>query len=674
MKDIAVSNVRNFAILGHSGSGKTTLTDAIAFKLGLNDRLGLVTNGSSVSDFSDEEKQRQISIFASSLEGNYTCGGAEYGLVFTDCPGFADFYGQVIAGIRASDTALITVDATAGVQIGVRRAWAACQSSGLKARGFVITGIDKDNANYKATLEAIKESFGVGCVPVAVPDGSGGVIDALAASSLPAEYEDVKTALVEAAAETNEELLEKYLGGEELSAEEIANGLREAVADGSMYPVFVTAALADKGITELLDGVCRLFPSPEQRTFVTNDETEVVGDANAPFSAFVWRTVVDPFMGTMNYVRVISGTLTTGLEVTNTSTGGKEKIGTIVTVVGRKQINLDKAIPGSIVALPKLKSTKTSHTLCGSGANYVFPPLALPSLVYYMAIQAKTQADEDKLGSAVSRLCEQDPTLLVEKNAETKQMVLKGLGDVHIDVAVSLMKSQSNVSVELTPPKVPYRETVTGVGEGHYRHKKQAGGRGQYGEVYLRVSPKLPDEEEWFIDEIVGGAIPGNFLPAIQKGLVEAMQTGSLARSPVENVKVAVYDGSYHDVDSSEIAFKIAGSRAFRDAMSKAKPVLLEPIMTLAITIPEAFMGSVNGDLIQKRGRVLGLDAADGMQVINAEAPLAEILKYAAELRSMTGGQGSFQMEYTRYDVVPANVAQKVIAEAAKGATDDDDE
>jgi elongation factor G len=291
-----------------------------------------------------------------------------------------------------------------------------------------------------------------------------------------------------------------------------------------------------------------------------------------------------------------------------------------------------------------------------------------------MAIHAKTQADEDKLGTAVHRLCEQDPTLFVEKNAETKQMLVKGLGDVHIDVAVSLMKSQSNVTVELSMPKVPYRETVTGTGEGHYKHKKQSGGRGQYGEVYLRVSPKRPDEEEWFIDDIVGGTIPGNFLPAIQKGLVDAMLSGVLAHCTVVNVKVSVYDGSYHDVDSSEVAFKIAGSRAFRDAMSKARPVLLEPIMTLTITIPEIFLGTINGDLTHKRGRVLGIDSIKGMHVITAEAPLAEIFKYAAELRSITGGQGSFEMAFARYDVVPSNITQKVIAEAAKHATAETDE
>ena len=327
-----------------------------------------------------------------------------------------------------------------------------------------------------------------------------------------------------------------------------------------------------------------------------------------------------------------------------------------------------------ILAIPKLKSTKTGHTLAAVGTATRIPDIAFPPPVMYMAVAAKTQADEDKLSTAIHRLLDADPTLHFEKQVETKQVILKGLGDVHIDVAVNLMKSQSNVSVELSVPKVPYRETVTTLGEGHYRHKKQSGGRGQFGEVYLRVEPRRPDEEEWFLDETVGGSIPGNFMPAVQKGVVEGMLAGSVAGYPVQNIKVHIYDGSYHDVDSSEIAFKIAGSRALREGMSKAKPVLLEPVMRLKITIPEAFMGAISGDMPHKRGRVLGMEAEEGIQIIAAEAPLAELFKYAAELRSITGGQGSFTMDFDRYDIVPSNVAQKIIAEAAKHRKDDEED
>ncbi len=669
MKDIAVANIRNFAILGHSGSGKTTLTDAIAFRLGLNDRLGSVANGTSVSDFNDEEKARKISIFASNFEAPYTNPTGTYCLVFTDCPGFPDFHGQVLGAVRAVGNVLITVDASAGVQVGTRRAWEACEAVGLMARSFVVTGLDKENADFDKTVAAIKETFGSHCIPVVVPDGKKGVIDVLATHELSDALVPIKTALIEEAAETDEALLEKYLGGEELCPEEIADGLDHAIISGGFHPIFAVSAVNGLGVGELLDGICRLLPSPVARPFTDTEGNIIAPDPSAPFSGLVWRTVIDPFLGQLSYVRIVSGTLTPRTELLNASTGAKETVGSIITVVGKKQIPLEKAGPGEIVALPKLKTTKTGQTLCAPTIRCVFPPIQFPTPVYYMAITAKTQADEDKLGTAIHRLCEQDPTLHIEKNAETKQVLIKGLGDVHIDAAVSLMKTQSNVTVDLSMPKVPYRETVTATGEGHYKHKKQSGGRGQYGEVYLRVSPKRSDEEEWFIDDIVGGTIPGNFLPAIQKGLVDAMQAGALAHCPVENVKVSVYDGSYHDVDSSEVAFKIAGSRAFRDAMTKARPVLLEPIMTLNITIPEVFLGTINGDLTHKRGRVLGLDSVNGMHVITAEAPLAEIFKYAAELRSITAGQGSFEMVFTRYDIVPSNVAQKVIAEAAKHAT-----
>ena len=353
--------------------------------------------------------------------------------------------------------------------------------------------------------------------------------------------------------------------------------------------------------------------------------------------------------------------------VQNTGTDTKESISTMILVVGKKQSPVVQAGPGDIVALPKLKNTKTGNTLTAVGSTIKLPDIPFPPPVMYMAVTAKTQADDDKLGTALHRLTDGDPTMHYEKQVETKQIILKGLGDVHIDVAVSLMKSQSNVSVDLSVPKVPYRETVTALGEGHYRHKKQSGGRGQFGEVYLRVSPRrASDTGEWFVDKTVGGSIPGNFMPAVQKGVVEGMLAGSVAGYPVQNIKVEIYDGAYHDVDSSEIAFKIAGSRALRDGLSKAKPVLLEPIMRLKITIPEAFMGSISGDMPHKRGRVLGMEADEGVQTITAEAPLAELFKYAAELRSITAGQGSFTMDFDRYDIVPASVAQKIIAEAAK--------
>jgi elongation factor G len=660
-----VSNIRNFAILGHSGSGKTTLTDALAFKLGLNDRQGSTDAGSSVSDYTDEEKTRKISLFACPFAADYkNSSGNTFRLVFTDTPGYMDFYGQVLGAVRASDAALITVDAVSGVQVGTRRAWRACESDGLVSRGFVITGLDKENASFEKVLESIRAAFGAGCVPV-VAQAGGKLVDILAAADLDESLQEIKGQLVEAAAETDDSLIEKYLGGEKLSADEIGKGLVQAVANGKLYPVFAAMPLKDTaGLKELMDGICRLFPAPGSRIYKDTAGKVVKPDPAAPFVGQVWRTVIDTFVGQLSFVRVISGTLAKG-ELFNVSANSKESAGAILTMTGKKQNTIEQAGPGEIVAIPKLKVTRTSHTLAAPGQTVQIAPIVFPNPVMYMALTAKTQADEDKMGTAIHRLCDQDPTLLVEKNAETKEVVLKGLGDVHIDVAAKLMQ-QSNVHVTLSTPKVPYRETVTALGDGHYKHKKQSGGRGQYGEVYLRVDPKREGEEEWFLDEIVGGTIPNNFKPAVQKGVVDGMLAGSVAGYPVQGVKVHMYDGSYHDVDSSEIAFKIAARAAFRDAMGKARPVLLEPIMSVKVTVPEQFMGTINGDLTHRRGRVLGIEAEGGMQTISAEAPLAEMFKYAAELRSMTGGQGSFDMAFTRYDVVPSNVAQKIIAEAAK--------
>ena len=673
MSDVSVANIRNFVILGHSGSGKTTLTDAIAFKLGLNDRLGTVTNGSSISDTSDEEKNRKITIFANPFSAEYTLDGDPYRLVFTDAPGFMDFYGQVLSAICAADFALITVDAVAGVQVGTRRAWKACKENGLSAVAFAITGLDKENASFEKTAEAIREAFGGNCVPLTAPLDGAAVASLLDATELPENLADIRTSLAEAAAETDEALMEKYFAEGTLSADEIRRGLRVGIGNGSVHPVYCTQPLKDIGLNEMLASICGLLVAPCDRKAA--DGSDVKADPSAPLVAQVWRTAVDPFIGQINYVRIVSGTMTSGMTVLNNSTDNKETISTMLQIIGKKQTPVAKAVPGDIVALPKLKSTKTGNTLAAVGCAVKMPDIPFPQPVMFMALAPKTQADEDKLGTAIHRVLDADPTLHFEKQVETKEVILKGLGDVHIDVTASLMRSQSNVNVDLSTPKVPYRETITTKGDGHYRHKKQSGGAGQFGEVYLHVFPRRADEEgEWFQDKTVGGSIPGNFIPAVLKGAEEGKLAGSVAGYPVQDINVEVYDGSYHDVDSKEIAFKIAGMRALRDGMSKAKPVLLEPIMRLKITIPEAFMGSISGDMPHKRGRVLGMEADEGVQVISAEAPMAELFKYSAELRSITGGQGSFTMEFDRYDIVPANVAQKIIAEAAKNRTADADE
>ncbi|OGV67300.1 MAG: hypothetical protein A2498_13035 [Lentisphaerae bacterium RIFOXYC12_FULL_60_16] len=676
MNNIPIADTRNVAILGHTATGKTALVDALCLKLGLTDRLGSPANGSSMADYTDEEKARKISIFSKPFCGTTTTkSGRKMNLVFIDTPGYQDFYGQVLTACRAADSALVTIDAISRVQVGTRRSWKCAEKQGL-ARAIVITGLDRENAVYSETLDAIREAFGNRCVPVTIPDGAA-VIDILAAKTIPDPIRELaeasKSQLMELAAETDDALIEKFLGGEELTPDELAAGLRKAVAQGSLVPVFACLPLKDTGITELLDGIHRFLPAPSEATHVDASGKPIDTSPSAPFMGQVWRTVNDSFSGQLAFVRVFGGTLKSDSELFNATKKAKERVGSLLVINGKKSSPAETATAGDIVAIAKLKSTGGRDSLCAVGSDILCPPIEFPKPIMFQALTAKTQADEDKLGTALQRVVEDDPTLEVERNKETKETILKALGDVHIDVAVSMMKSRSNVEVVLSTPKVPYRETVTALGEGHYKHKKQSGGRGQFGEVYLRVDPNPPGNEEWFVDAIVGGTIPGNFVPAVQKGVIEGMTKGGLAGYPVEHVRVTVYDGSYHEVDSSEIAFKIASSKAFREAMSKARPVLLEPIMTVHVSVPDQFLGDINGDINHKRGRILGMEPIDGGQVIQAEVPLTELFRYGAELRSVTGGQGSFEMEFCRYENVPTNVAQKIIASAVKHKEEETD-
>lgn len=677
MKGVAVSETRSFAFMGHTGSGKTSVVEAILHKLGVNDRLGSVSAGSSLGDYTDEEKDRKITIYAKSFNAQFkAASGKSHDLVFVDTPGYMDFYGQVLCALKAADSAVVVVDASSGVQVGTQRVWK-CISKEAMPRAIVVTGLDKENTDFAKTVADIQAAFGSCCAPVCVPlpDGKG-VVDIVGGADVPDalkdEVESARTSLMELAAETDDQLIEKFLGGERLTQEELSSGLRKAVLSGGLVPVFACYPLSEVGIEEFLNGVCTLLPSPAE-TEVRDADGSVIKTAESdPFVGYVWRSVNDPFVGQLVFVRVLGGKLSVNSEVMNTGKGQKEKIGSMLMINGKKTAPAEEACAGDIVAIPKLKVTGFGDSLCAVNSKVTCRGIIFPSPVTMVAVYAKTQADDDKIGTALQRVADDDPTIEVRRNTETKEMLLCGLGDVHIDVAVARMKSRSHVEVHLETPKVPYRETVTSKGEGHYKHKKQSGGRGQYGDVYLRVEPMPSGDEEFFVDAVVGGAIPGNFIPAVQKGVVEGMQKGCVAAFPVCNVRSTVYDGSYHDVDSSEIAFKIAASRAFREAMAAARPVLLEPIMTVKVVIPAQFMGDINGDLNHRRGRILGMDTEEGLQVLTAEVPQAELFKYAAELRSMTGGQGSFEMEFCRYDVVPSNVAQKVIASAVKHTEEDE--
>jgi len=673
MKDIPIADVRNFVLVGHTGSGKTSLVDSLLFKLGVTDRLGNPGDGTSAADWTDEEKGRKITIWAKPFDAVWRPkGGKALGLVMLDTPGYADFYGQVVAASSVADAALILVDATAGVQVGTVRSWKRCEALGLP-RAVVITGLDKENADFDATVAALQERWGPRCEAVTYPAADGkSVVDALSASD--ARSEEIRSRLTDAAAESSDELIEKVLGGEALTADELSGGLRASVAQAKFIPIFAVMARQSIGLEELMAGLGRLMPSPADRPAKDAAGNAVDPSEGAPLAAQVWRSINDPFVGQLTLARVWGGTLKEKSEIFNATREQKENVGTLYFLNGKKQDTVPEVQAGDVVALAKLKSTVINDTLCAAGKAIQMPPIEFPKPVVSFAVHPKTQGDEDKLGQGLHRVAEDDPTLHVQRNDETHELIVSGIGDVQIDTAMERMKARSKVEVTLSTPKVAYKETVTAKGEGHYKHKKQSGGRGQYGEVYLRIEPMQPGVEHWFVDGIVGTSIPRNFLPAIEKGLVEGMTRGAVAGYPVVNTMVTVYDGSSHDVDSSEIAFKIASRTAFKDGMSKAKPVLLEPILNVRVTIPGEFMGDCTGDLNHKRGRILGMESDDGLQVIVAEVPQAEMFKYSSELRSMTGGRGSFEMEFNRYDVVPANVAQKVIAEAAKNKQAEEEE
>ena len=673
MKDIPIADVRNFVLVGHTGSGKTSLVDALLFKLGVNDRLGNPGDGTSAADWTDEEKNRKITVWAKPFDAVWRPkGGKALRLAMLDTPGYADFYGQVVAATSVADAAVVVVDATAGVQVGTVRSWKRCEALGLP-RAIVITGLDKENADFDGTVAALQDVWGARCEVVTFPTADKkGVVDALSATG--GKADEIRAKLTDVAAESSDELIEKVLGGETLTADELSAGLRASVAQAKFIPIFAVMARQSVGLDELLAGFARLLPSPADRPGKDAAGNAVNPAADAPLVAQVWRSINDPFVGQLTLARIWGGTLREKSEVFNAVKEQKETVGTIYFLNGKKQETAAEAQAGDIVALAKLKATALNDVLCAPGKPVQLAPIVFPNPVVSFAVHPKTQGDEDKLGQGLHRVAEDDPTLHVQRNDETHELIITGVGDVQIDAAMERMKARSKVEVTLSTPKVAYKETVTAKGEGHYKHKKQSGGRGQYGEVYLRIEPMKAGADHWFVDGIVGTSIPRNFLPAIEKGLVDGMQRGAVAGYPVVNTMVTVYDGSSHDVDSSEIAFKIAARTAFKDGMSKAKPVLLEPIMNIRVTIPGEFMGDCTGDLNHRRGRIMGMESEDGMQVIVAEVPQAEVFKYSSELRSMTGGRGSFEMSFNRYDVVPANVAQKVVAEAAKNKQAEEEE
>ena len=673
MAKLETKNVRNIAIVGHGSCGKTILTDAMLFNAKVSTRIGEIEAGSTVSDYTDEEHERKNSIYTSIMN----CDWDSKKLFLMDAPGFADYFGEVISAINVCDSAIVVIDAVSGIEVNTRKAWKMLQAKNIPTLIFV-TKLDRENTDFDKVIAQIKEVMGASCVPIQFPvgeaDSFSGVVNMISGKGLDSAPDDVKLvvesareALVEAAAESDDDLLEKYLEAGELTEAEFASGLSKGVHSGTLTPVLCGSGTKNIGVIELLDTAASLLPSPEERGEIksADGETSRKPTADDPFSAFVFKTITDPFVGQLTYFRVYSGTLKSDTEIFNVTKNQRERIGHLYIVQGKEQHEVGELVPGCIGALAKLKVTKFGDTLSDQGNQITYPVIKFPKPVVFMAVKAKAKGEDDKVGTGLTRLVEEDPTLNLNRNAATKELVLEGAGDMQLEMVVQRLKNKFHVEVEMSTPKVAYKETIKRNGEGHEKHKKQSGGRGQYGEAYIKVEPN-PGVGFEFVDAIVGGVIPRNFIPAVEKGVSGAMNEGVLANFPIIDVKATVYDGSFHTVDSSEIAFKIAGAKAFKEAVANAKPVLLEPIMKVAVTVPSEYMGDITGGLNSKRGRVLGMETDGNLQVINATIPQAEIFRYSSEIRSMTGGRGSFEMEFDRYEEVPANVAQKVVADSQK--------
>ncbi|MGF0110807.1 elongation factor G [Clostridium sp. SGI.024] len=690
MKSYTIENLRNIGLIGHGGSGKTSLIEALLFHTGNTDRLGKVEEGTTVSDFDPEEKKRGISLSASiaPIEFNNT----KINLV--DIPGYFDFSGELIQGMRSVDVATIVVSGVSGVKVGTEKAWDYCNKIKLP-RTFFINKLDRENSSYDRTLAQLKDKFGISVVPVQYPigieDEFKGVINVISKKArihdpktgeikeidVPAELlekiDDCKRMIMEAVAETNEELLDKYFNEGELSDEEIYHGLIEGCATGDIAPVMCGSALKVIGMRCFLEDVVECFPSPKysitQKALNVKDNEEVfIGlDENKPFSALVFKTIADPFVGKISLFRVITGKLTNEITVVNSNKDKTEKLANIFFMRGKNQIPTKEVVAGDIAAVAKLQYTETGDTLCDINNKIIYDKMNFPKPNISMAVLPKSKGDEDKISASLQKLLEEDPTFTVSRDTENAETIISGVGETHLEVIASKLKNKFGAEVILRTPKVPYRETIKGIADVQGKHKKQSGGHGQYGDVKIKFEPRKDVEIDLeFVDNVVGGVVPRNFIPAVEKGLRECMDKGVLAGYPVVGLRATLHDGSYHPVDSSEMAFKMATSIAFKKGLEQAKPILLEPIMKVEICVPDEYMGDIIGDINKRRGRVLGMEQEGNLQKVNAEVPLAEMFKYTTDLRSMTQARGSFTSEFERYEEVPESEAKKIIEENSK--------
>ncbi len=680
MKDYAQSALRNICLAGHGSAGKTSLTEALLFASKAIDRPGNIAAGNTCSDFDAEEIKRGISISASVCPVEWK----DCKINIIDTPGFFDFAGEAQQGIQAADTTLVVVSAKDGVEVGTEHIFG---YAGGKPRAFFVTKLDEEHVNYSHTLEDLANVFGVSVCPITLPliDGDKvvGYVDLLQNKAVDLKGNDIpipadvpkmdmyQHKLIEGIAETDEGLMEKYFNDEPFTPDEIRKGVVAGIAAGTLLPVFAGTCNDQGGVSLLLDDIVKFFPSPGYRNVIEGqnirgESIEIEIGENEPFSAFVFKTVADPFVGKMSYFRVTSGTLTTDKTIINTVSGQTEKIGRIYVIRGKKQIEVQKLCSGDIGVVTKLANTNTGDTLCESSRPCILPGThrELPPPCLSMAVLPKTKGDEDKIAGGLQRLCEEDTTISYRLDRETKQQILSGLGEMHLDVIVSKLKNKFGVAVELKTPRVPYRETIKKKVKVEGKHKKQSGGHGQYGHVWIEFEPGV-ESDLVFEEKIFGGSVPKNFFPAVEKGLRDSVKHGVLAGYPVVNLKATLLDGSYHPVDSNELAFKVAAGLAFKAGLPQANPVLLEPIGMLKVVVPEVLTGSVISDLNRRRGTMLGMNPmGGGTQEIMGEVPMSEMHTYATDLRSLTRGRGSFEFKFERYQEAPAPVAQKVIAEA----------
>ena len=680
MEQYETKDIRNVAFVGHGASGKTSLVEGILFKAGATKRLGCVDEGTSVSDFDSEEKERKTTIYSSVLHCNWQ--GKEINVI--DTPGYPDFISGAIGALSAVETAVVVIDATSGIQVNTQKMWDIASEAGL-ARVVVITKMDGENIDYPALLDSVQNTFGEECLPLMLPVGHGscfkGVVDIFnLQEEIPADVigdvDECREKFLEGIVCVCDETLEKYLDGQEIEIGKLEGCFTTAVASGSVVPILCCDNKKGLGIEEVVDVISKYTPSPEKGLIqkyvemegdeVTTEEKGVEVSKDAPFSAQVFKSITDPFVGKLSFFRVYSGELKHHQEVYNVRAKKNEKIGHMFKTFGKEQQEIKSAIPGDIVTISKIDDISVSDTLCDPHTKVKFKDINFPNPMASLAIEPKSSGAEQKISETLNRLVAEDSTFKVSRDIQTHELVVTGMSNLHLDVILSRLKNRYDIEVETRQPKIPHKETITTKASAQYKHKKQTGGKGQYGEVYLRIEPLERGAGFEFTTKIVGGAIPSQYIPAVEKGLKETIAKGILSNNPIVDVKVELYDGTFHNVDSSEAAFKIAASKAFHLAFNDAKPVLLEPVVNIEVTIPSEFMGEITGNLSSRRGRVQGMDSFGDLQVVQASIPMDEVKNYETELKSMTGGRGSYTMELSHYDVVPSHLVPAIIAQANK--------